>query len=231
MKNLDVKALKKLTQLKELLEADPDLNKHDLEKVTKMFSTYEQRGAGRPGAGFFTNGERKKMIDRIYDSYFYLSGLPKSDPWPDKERRLRDELTMLLERGDVPPGFKAKTEELLESLKSFRTGPTVRQSKFMKSLLLVARNSPRQKGLFAELSTRHAAGTVFMDPVTGDLFLGSMAFVESVMAQFMHSGWWSDLQQECVEDILNRNIKDAVVLAAEMETKRISDAPPELPPF
>ncbi len=216
MKNFDLKAIGQLMKLKELFESDPDrFRGYAKDKVTEMLAKYDARAGGVDNAGFFTSGERKRLIKQIYRTYFYEgTGMPKQDPWPDSDRRLRDTLADALKADAVPPIDVNFVTSLLETCGRFWEGPSPRMRTALKKNVDRVKNYPFQKSLYQKLRNRRNIGQVFVDK-DGNFDddnpsrQKSLVFCDSVLAQFEHGGFWSVDQQEPIEDILNRNVKKA----------------------
>lgn len=147
---------------------------------------------------FFTSKQRK-LIDKLYDTYFDRAGNPLTCRWPQKDRRLRDDLIGFIETGEVP---KAKLE-LAETFADWcrenglEDGITQGRRALIAEIVEMARNHGKQQALYDDLFEKFESGGITT---------GSPAFAESVLHWFEDKGFWTDVQQEHIEKMLADNI-------------------------
>lgn len=146
---------------------------------------------------FFTSKQRK-LIDKLYDTYFDRGGNPLTCRWDSKDKRLRDELYGFIETGDVPKAKLNIAQQMSDWCRESQMEDGITQGRraIIVEIVQMAKNHGRQQALYEDLLEKFEG-----EGITS----GSPAFAESVLQWFEEKGFWTDVQQEHIEKMLADN--------------------------
>jgi hypothetical protein len=183
---------KSLARLQTMLGLET-LKDRDRELMNNLNDRYEAESPH-----FFTSKQRK-LIDKLYDTYFDRAGNALTCRWNAKDKRLRDDLYGFLETGDVPKAKLDIAQQMSDWCRENQMADGITQGRraIIVEIVDMAKNHGRQQALYDELLEKFEAN---------DITSGSPAFAESVLRWFEDKGFWTDVQQEHIEKMLVDNV-------------------------